>query len=93
MALLNNVLIAVRSVATYNLHCESEGSDSLRYSQLAEVRHCASHFEFFRGQFVRKSLPFNRAGSKIGCSENLPPCLPTAGVTDCLHVPAKDSHP
>ena len=35
MALLNNVFIAVRSVATYNLHCESKGSDSLRYSQLA----------------------------------------------------------
>jgi hypothetical protein len=36
MALLNSVLIPGGSVATYNLHCESKGSDSLRCSQLAE---------------------------------------------------------
>src|SRR5260370_42030796 len=64
-----------------------------RIERLAEVRHCAMDFEFFRGQLDRKSLRFNRACSKIGCSENLPPCLPIASVTDCLHVPAKDSHP
>jgi endonuclease/exonuclease/phosphatase family metal-dependent hydrolase len=36
MALLNNVLIPGRTMATYNLHCESKGSDSLRYRQLHE---------------------------------------------------------
>jgi len=46
------------------------GSETSRSSSLS------NHFELFRGQFVRKSLPFNKARSKIGCSENLPPCLP-----------------
>ena len=36
MALLNNVLIPGRSMATYNLHCESRGSSSLRHCQLDE---------------------------------------------------------
>jgi hypothetical protein len=44
MALLNNVLIAVRSVATYNLHCESKGSDNLRYSQLDEFLQDAKRY-------------------------------------------------
>ncbi len=37
MALFNNVLLPDRTVSTYNLHCESKGGDSLRYSQLQEV--------------------------------------------------------
>jgi endonuclease/exonuclease/phosphatase family metal-dependent hydrolase len=44
MALLNNVLIPGRSMATYNLHCESKGSDSLRYCQLDEfLQHANSY--------------------------------------------------
>lgn len=44
MALLNNALIPGRSVATYNLHCESKGSDSLRYCQLDEfLQHTNSY--------------------------------------------------
>ena len=44
MALLNNVLIPGRSMATYNLHCESKGSDSLRYCQLDEfLKHANSY--------------------------------------------------
>jgi endonuclease/exonuclease/phosphatase family metal-dependent hydrolase len=36
MALFSNVLVPGRKLATYNLHCESRGSDKLRYSQLQE---------------------------------------------------------
>jgi len=36
MALFSNVLVPGRKLATYNLHCESRGSDNLRYSQLQE---------------------------------------------------------
>ena len=36
MALLNNIFIRGRSLALYNLHCESRGGDELRYSQLHE---------------------------------------------------------
>lgn len=36
MALLTHALIPVRSLAVYNLHCESRGGDDLRYSQLDE---------------------------------------------------------
>jgi len=36
MALLNSLLIQGRSMATYNLHCESKGNDSLRLCQLDE---------------------------------------------------------
>lgn len=44
MALLNDVLIPGRSVATYNLHCESKGSDSLRSSQLDEFLQDAKRY-------------------------------------------------
>jgi len=37
MALFSQALTADRSVATYNLHFESRGSDDLRYSQLHEL--------------------------------------------------------
>jgi endonuclease/exonuclease/phosphatase family metal-dependent hydrolase len=37
MALFSQVLTPDRSVATYNLHFESRGSDDLRYSQLHEL--------------------------------------------------------
>jgi endonuclease/exonuclease/phosphatase family metal-dependent hydrolase len=36
MALFSNVLIPGRKLVTYNLHCESRGSEYLRYSQLQE---------------------------------------------------------
>jgi len=36
MALLNNVHIPASSMAIYNLHCESKGSDNLRCLQLRE---------------------------------------------------------
>ena len=36
MALLTHPLIPGRTVAVYNLHCESRGSDQLRHSQLNE---------------------------------------------------------
>lgn len=36
MALFSKVLTPGRSFLTYNLHCESRGSDNLRYSQLQE---------------------------------------------------------
>lgn len=36
MALLGKLSLPGRNLATYNLHCESKGSDGLRYSQLHE---------------------------------------------------------
>jgi endonuclease/exonuclease/phosphatase family metal-dependent hydrolase len=44
MALFTNVLILGRKLATYNLHCESRGSDNLRYSQLHELLRHANDF-------------------------------------------------
>ena len=44
MALFSNVHILGRSVATYNLHCESRGSDNLRYSQLQEFLQDANRY-------------------------------------------------
>jgi len=37
MALISGVHTPGRLLVTYNLHCESRGNDSLRYSQLQEV--------------------------------------------------------
>jgi endonuclease/exonuclease/phosphatase family metal-dependent hydrolase len=57
MALFSNVLIPGRKLATYNLHCESRGSDNLRYSQLHEfLRHAK---EFGRGVPVLAAGDFN----------------------------------
>jgi endonuclease/exonuclease/phosphatase family metal-dependent hydrolase len=39
MALLTHALTPGRSMAVYNLHCESRGGDNLRYSQLDEFLH------------------------------------------------------
>jgi endonuclease/exonuclease/phosphatase family metal-dependent hydrolase len=44
IALFSNVHILGRSVATYNLHCESRGSDNLRYSQLQEFLQDANRY-------------------------------------------------
>lgn len=44
MALLNNVRISGRNMASYNLHCESKGSDILRYSQLDEFLQHANRY-------------------------------------------------
>lgn len=44
MALFTNVLIPGRKLATYNLHCESRGSENLRYSQLHELLRHANDF-------------------------------------------------
>lgn len=44
MALFTNVLVLGRKLATYNLHCESRGSDNLRYSQLQEFLQHANDF-------------------------------------------------
>ena len=44
MALFGKVLAPGRSVVTYNLHCESRGSDDLRYLQLREfLQHAKCH--------------------------------------------------
>jgi endonuclease/exonuclease/phosphatase family metal-dependent hydrolase len=43
MALFTNVLVLGRKLAAYNLHCESRGSDNLRYSQLHEFLQHANH--------------------------------------------------
>jgi endonuclease/exonuclease/phosphatase family metal-dependent hydrolase len=44
MTLLAHALVAGRSLAVYNLHCESRGGDDLRYSQLDEfLRHAKSY--------------------------------------------------
>jgi endonuclease/exonuclease/phosphatase family metal-dependent hydrolase len=45
MALLNDVLTPCRTVAVYNLHCESKGGDDLRYSQLDEVLRHVKRFD------------------------------------------------
>ena len=37
LALVSDVNIAGRRIATYNMHLESKGDDALRYSQLEEV--------------------------------------------------------
>lgn len=39
---------------------------------LTEVRHRATHFEFFRGQFVGKSLAFNKRTRKLGVVKTYP---------------------
>jgi endonuclease/exonuclease/phosphatase family metal-dependent hydrolase len=44
MALFTNVHVLGRKLATYNLHCESRGSDNLRYSQLQEFLRHANEF-------------------------------------------------
>ena len=44
IALFSNVLIPGRKLATYNLHCESRGSENLRYSQLHEFLRHANDF-------------------------------------------------
>src|SRR5271157_5379866 len=46
MVLFSNVHILGRTVATYNLHCESRGSDNLRYSQLQEFLQDAKRYTF-----------------------------------------------
>ena len=44
MTLLSTVLIPGRSMATYNLHCESRGNESLRCCQLGEfLQHANSY--------------------------------------------------
>ena len=44
MALFSNVLILGRTLATYNLHCESKGGDDLRFSQLHEFLQDAKRY-------------------------------------------------
>jgi endonuclease/exonuclease/phosphatase family metal-dependent hydrolase len=44
IALFSNVLIPGQKLATYNLHCESRGSEDLRYSQLHEFLRHANDF-------------------------------------------------
>src|ERR1700730_5031492 len=44
IALFTKVLVRGRKLATYNLHCESRGSNNLRYSQLHEFLRHANDF-------------------------------------------------
>jgi endonuclease/exonuclease/phosphatase family metal-dependent hydrolase len=56
LALVSDVNIAGRTIATYNLHLESKGDDALRYSQLEEALHDARRYDretpiLFAGDF------------------------------------------
>lgn len=46
LALVSDVNIAGRTIATYNLHLESKGDDALRYSQLEEALHDARRYDW-----------------------------------------------
>jgi endonuclease/exonuclease/phosphatase family metal-dependent hydrolase len=46
LALVSDVNIAGRTIATYNLHLESKGNDALRYSQLEEALHDAQRYDW-----------------------------------------------
>jgi endonuclease/exonuclease/phosphatase family metal-dependent hydrolase len=46
LALVSDVDIAGRTIATYNLHLESKGDDALRYSQLDEALHDARRYDW-----------------------------------------------
>ena len=46
LALVSDVNIAGRTIATYNLHLESKGNDALRYSQLEEALHDARRYDW-----------------------------------------------
>jgi len=71
MALFSNVLTPGRSFLTYNLHCESRGSDNLRYSQLQEFLHDAKRYTF--------DLPVLAAGD---FNFDLSQSQPTAALAD-----------
>jgi endonuclease/exonuclease/phosphatase family metal-dependent hydrolase len=45
LALISDVSIAGRTIATYNLHLESRGDDALRYSQLDEALNDARRYD------------------------------------------------
>jgi endonuclease/exonuclease/phosphatase family metal-dependent hydrolase len=45
LALVSDINIAGRTIATYNLHLESKGDDALRYSQLEEVLRDARRYD------------------------------------------------
>jgi endonuclease/exonuclease/phosphatase family metal-dependent hydrolase len=45
LALVSDVNIAGRTIATYNLHLESKGDDALRYSQLDEALNDARRYD------------------------------------------------
>jgi endonuclease/exonuclease/phosphatase family metal-dependent hydrolase len=46
LALVSDVNVAGRTIATYNMHLESKGDDVLRYSQLEEALHDARRYDW-----------------------------------------------
>jgi endonuclease/exonuclease/phosphatase family metal-dependent hydrolase len=59
MALVTNVRTPGKLLVTYNLHCESRGSDSLRSSQLQEVLHDANRYSLDVPMFAAGDFNFD----------------------------------